>query len=164
MRKITVDFSDAGIRRLSRELEDCKEDIGRKVQELVNRLAQEGMEIAQFYFDVGVYDGKKDVTVRVEPRGDKCAAVIAEGNAVLFLEFGAGYLLGYGHPEPGAYGPGTYPGKGHWDDPGGWYLPKAAQQATGIEHSMGNPPTAAMYNAVKELERRIQEIAAEVFS
>ena len=164
MKKITVDLSDAGIRRLSRELKQTEKELNRKAQELVDRLAAEGVEIAQFYFDIGVYDGVKDAKVRLEERGEKCTAVIAEGNSVLFLEFGSGYLLGYGHPEPGAYGPGTYPGKGHWDDPNGWYLPKAVQEATGIEHSVGNPPTAAMYNTVKELEQRIQEIASEVFA
>lgn len=152
-----------GIERLLKALDEYEREMNRKAQELVTRLAQEGMEIARFTFDIAVYDGVKDVTVYVEPRGELRTAVVAVGQSVLFLEFGAGYLLGYGHPEPMSFGPGTYPGKGHWDNPNGWYLPKAVQEATGIEHSVGNAPSMGMYNAEKELEQRIQEIAAEVF-
>jgi hypothetical protein len=103
------------------------------------------------------------VKVEAVPDGKLRTYVVATGDAVLFIEFGAGYLMGYGHPEPMGYGPGTYPGKGHWDDPKGWYLPKAVQEATGKKKSFGNPPAAAMYNTVKDLEERIAEIASEVF-
>ena len=163
MRRIEVPLSTKGIEKLIQELEDYQRDIEKKANELVERLADDGMQIAQFYFDIAVYDGVNDVKVTWEKRGNASAAVIAAGNAVLFIEFGAGYLMGYGHPEPMGYGPGTFPGKGHWDNPNGWYLPKAVKEATGIEHSMGNPPAAAMYNTVKELEERVAEIASEVF-
>lgn len=152
-----------GIERILKALDEYEREMNRKAQELVTRLAQEGMEIARFTFDIAAYDGVKDVTVYIEPRGELRTAVVAVGQSVLFLEFGAGYLLGYGHPEPMGFGPGTYPGRGHWDNPNGWYLPKAVQEATGIEHSVGNAPSMGMYNAEKELEQRIQEIAAEVF-
>lgn len=163
MKRVTVSLSTEGIGKLIQELEAYQRDIDKKVHELVERLAKEGVQIAQFYFDIAVYDGVKDVKVTWESRGNNVAAVIAAGNSVLFIEFGAGYLMGYGHPEPMGFGPGTYPGKGHWDNPSGWYLPKAVQEATGLEHSMGNPPAAAMYNTVKELEERIKELASEVF-
>lgn len=163
MRRIEVPLSTKGIEKLIQELEDYQRDIEKKANALVERLADEGMQIAQFYFDIAVYDGVNDVKVTWEKRGNASAAVIAAGNAVLFIEFGAGYLMGYGHPEPMGYGPGTYPGKGHWDDPNGWWLPKAVQEATGKKKSFGNPPAAAMYNTVKDLEERIAEIASEVF-
>lgn len=163
MRHISVPLSAKGIARLLKALDEYERDMNRKAQELVTRLAQEGMEIARFTFDIAAYDGVKDVTVYIEPRGELRTAVVAVGQSVLFLEFGAGYLLGYGHPEPMGFGPGTYPGKGHWNNPNGWHLPKAVQEATGIEHSVGNAPSMGMYNAEKELEQRIQEIATEVF-
>lgn len=163
-RKVKVDMSSAGIDKLQKSLEEYEKWLNRKTQELVKRLADEGVEAARFTFDIAVYDGKKDVKVYAEPRDGNVVAVVAVGSSVLFLEFGAGYLLGYGHPEPMEYGPGTYPGKGHWDDPNGWYLPKEVQEEVGHERSIGNPPSAAMYNALKELEDRIQEIASEVFA
>lgn len=163
MRQITVDLSSAGIEKAIQELDRLRIEFDEKAQILVDRLADEGVYVAQFYFDMGVYDGPKDVKVYKEPRGDKCVAVVAVGEAVLFLEYGAGYYMGYGHPEPEGYGPGTYPGKGHWNDPKGWYLPKDKQAIAGTDHSIGNPPTAAMYNARKEIEQKIEQIAAEVF-
>ena len=164
MKKLTVNLTEQGIDKLIRELDKYERWIEKKTQELVERLAEEGAQIARFGFDIAVYDGVKDVDVRWESRGENTAAVIATGNAVLFIEFGSGVTLGYGHPEPEGYGPGTYPGKGHWDDPNGWYLPKSVQAETGIKRSFGNPPAMAMYNARKELEQRLKEIAQEVFS
>lgn len=160
---ITVELSTSGINRLVAALEEYKSWVGRKAQEFIDRLAQEGYQIASFYFQIAQYDGENDSKVTVEPQGELCTAVVATGNAVLFIEFGAGMYLGYGHPEPGEFGPGTYPGKGHWDDPKGWYLPKAVKEATGIDHSIGNAPAMPMYNAVKELEMNLQKIANEVF-
>lgn len=154
---ITVDLSEKGINRLVKQLDEYEKWMNRKVQELVDRLAEEGMQIAQVGFDIAAYDGVNDVKVTTEPRGECVTAVIATGNATLFIEFGAGYLMGYGHPEPMEFGPGTYPGKGHWDDPDGWYFAHG-------QKSYGNPPAAAMYNAVKELEQNLERIAAEVFT
>lgn len=159
-----VPLTESGLEKLSKKLDEIESWLDQKSDELVDRLAQEGTEAAQFGFDIAVYDGVKDAKVRPEKRGEKTAAVIAEGESVLFMEFGSGVTLGYGHPEPLEYGPGTYPGKGHWNDPNGWYLPKDAQKATGIEHSVGNPPAMAMYNARKELEQNLERIAREVFN
>lgn len=132
-------------------------------QKLVDRLAEEGVTAAQWYFDYAAYDGVNDVTVTQIPGGAMKAKVRADGNAVLFIEFGAGYLMGYGHPDPQGFGPGTYPGQTHAFDPNGWFLPKEAQIASGQKKSYGNPPAAAMYNTVKHLEGRIGELAREVF-
>lgn len=162
--KITVPLSEDGIDRLIKKLDEYERWLEQKCQELVNRLAQEGVTAAEWGFSSAVYDGVNDVTVRTEPRGENVAAVIAVGNATLFIEFGSGVLLGYGHPEPNGYGPGTYPGKGHWDDPNGWWLPKEAQEASGHKKSYGNYPSMAMYNAVKHLEQELTRIAQEVFS
>ena len=81
---------------------------------------------------------------------------------MLFVEFGSGIKYGSGHPENAEYGmgPGTYPnGKGHWDDPHGWYLPKDK----GGGHTYGNPPTMAMYDARKTIEQDLVRIVREVF-
>ena len=162
--KISVPLSEAGIDQLIKTLDEYKELLRQKCQELVDRLAAEGMTIAQWHFDMAYYVGNNDVKVVVEPRGDCVTAVIATGQATLFIEFGSGVMMGYGHPEPMGYGPGTYPGKGHWDDPNGWWLPKSVQEETGQNKSYGNPPAMAMYTARKTLEQDLQRIAQEVFS
>lgn len=160
----TVDLSAKGIKDLRGWLEDYKKWMKEKTSQLVDALAERGCHLAQIYFSTATYDGDNDVVVKVEKRGENAAAVIATGKATLFIEFGAGYMMGYGHPEPQEYGPGTYPGKGHWNDPEGWYLPKAVQEETGKEKSFGNPPAAPMYVTVKDLEMELEKIAREVFS
>lgn len=160
---ISVPLSDSGLKKLSKAIDKYEKTVFKKAQILVDRLAQEGLSVASMHFSLAEYDGINDVRVEIEDRDDCCKAIIATGNATLFIEFGAG-LFGYGHPEPMGYGPGTYPGKGHWDQPNGWYLPKEIQAITGKDKSRGNQPTAAMYKARKTLELTIQQIAAEVFN
>lgn len=132
-----------------------------KARELAERLASLGATVASIRFSRAVYTGQKDVDVTVEelPNGYK---VKADGESVLFIEFGSGVTYGYGHPEAGEFGmgPGTYPdGKGHWDDPKGWYLPKSA----GGGHTFGNPPAMPMYEARKAIEQELPRIVKEVF-
>lgn len=132
-----------------------------KARELAERLASLGATVASIRFSRAVYTGQKDVDVTVEelPNGYK---VKADGESVLLIEFGSGVTYGYGHPEAGEFGmgPGTYPdGKGHWDDPKGWYLPKSA----GGGHTFGNPPAMPMYEARKAIEQELPRIVKEVF-
>jgi hypothetical protein len=102
------------------------------------------------------------VTVRVDDTGS-VAVIYAEGESVAFIEFGAGAKYGYGHPQAGefGFGPGTWSdgesGKGHWNDPKGWWY------APG-QHSYGNPPAMAMYQAVQKMTEELTVIAREVFS
>lgn len=116
-----------------------------------------GATIASIGFSRAFYTGDVDLDIEVEDRGNNTYAVVASGETVLFLEFGSGVTMGYGHPDPMGYGPGTYPGKGHWDSPHGWWLP------TG-EHTYGNPPTAAMYNAAQDIKSQVEAVAREVFA
>lgn len=133
-----------------------------KEQELRLRLAQIGATVASIQFSRAIYNGSNDVTVRVDDTGS-VAVIYAEGESVAFIEFGSGAKYGYGHPQAGQFGvgPGTYPeGKGHWNDPNGWWIPKDK----GGGHSYGNPPAMAMYNAVQAITEQITTIAREVFS
>lgn len=157
----TVELSTRGINDLQKWLEKNKKWIERKTSELVERLAERGVHMAQIYFSTAVYDGDNDVKVTVEKRGENAAAVIATGKATLFIEFGAGYMMGYGHPEPQGYGPGTYPGQTHAFDPNGWYFKDSGGTTV---HSFGNPPAAPMYVTVKELEMELEKIVREVFA
>ena len=154
---ITVDVAGLEV------LDKLAEFIESKVPEFLARCAELGVTVAEWHYSMAVYDGTNDVAVTWEERGANTVAIIATGTAVLFIEFGAGSLMGYGHPEPMDYGPGTYPGHGHWDDPNGWWLPKAVQEETGKEKSYGNAPTMGMYNARKEIEMELTRIAQEVF-
>ena len=133
--------------------------VAMKETELRQRLAMLGASVASIQFSRAIYNGSNDVTVRVDNTGS-VAVIYAEGQDVAFIEFGAGAKYGYGHPQAGEFGvgPGTYPdGKGHWDDPNGWYYAHG-------KHTFGNPPAMAMYTAVQTMAEQLTAIAKEVFS
>lgn len=156
---MTVDvniFDYASVSRAQRRLDEYYADLIEKANTVCERLATIGAVRASLDFSRAIYNGTNDVEVTVEPI-DNGYAIHARGNAVLFIEFGSGSSYGYGHPEPEGYGPGTYPGKGHWDDPNGWWYGNH-------EHSYGNPPAQAMYNAKREIQAEVQRIADEVFA
>ena len=160
-KKIVVPLSESGIQKIQDELMVYRKWQEEKARELAERLAALGATVASIRFSRAVYTGKKNVEVTVEalPNGYK---VKADGESVLFIEFGSGVTYGYGHPEAGEFGmgPGTYPdGKGPWDDPKGWYLPKSA----GGGHTFGNPPAMPMYEARKAIEQELPRIVKEVF-
>lgn len=156
---MTVDvnvFDYASVSKAQRRLDEYFADLIEKANTVCERLATIGAVRASLDFSRAIYNGTNDVAVTVEPI-DNGYAIHATGNAVLFIEFGSGASYGYGHPEPEGYGPGTYPGKGHWDDPNGWWYGNH-------EHSYGNPPAQAMYNAKRDIQAEVQRIADEVFN
>jgi hypothetical protein len=161
-RTITFDiFDTASIDKAVSEIKDYAKWVQRKANELAKRLADIGAVNVSLGFARAVYTGEKDITVTVDQQGPNTYAIIASGETVLIVEFGAGVTYGYGHPEPSvdgtAMGPTTYPGQKHAADPKGWWIP-------GGEHTYGNPPSMTMYMTAKELRSELERIAREVFS
>lgn len=154
-------ISAKNIEEAAQELHKYAEWIERKEAELIEKLAERGRSVAEIKFGAAAYDGTNDVSVRVDNRGTS-ATIYAEGEAVAFIEFGSGASMGYGHPDADkhGFGPGTWStgesGKGHWDNPNGWYYKHG-------EKSYGNPPAMAMYDAVQTMVEEITTIAREVF-
>ena len=159
-REIQVDpFDKNSVKSAIKELKKYKQWIIAKETELRIRLATLGASVASIQFSRAIYNGTNDVTVRVDNTGS-VAVIYAEGSAVAFIEFGSGAKYGYGHPDAARLGtgPGTYPdGKGHWDDPRGWWYGHG-------KHSYGNPPAMAMYQAREQLVEQLTQIARQVFS
>lgn len=159
---IHMTLDPASIDAAIRELREYQKRLKQKAEELARKLADIGAVNVSLGYARTIYTGQTDVEVKVEQKSPTSYAIVASGETVLFLEFGAGVTYGYGHPEPSVdgvqMGPGTYPSdKGHWDDPKGWWIP-------GSEHTYGNPPSMTMYLTAKELRDRIEEVAREVFS
>ncbi len=156
---INISLDNKSINAGIKELRKYKAWMTAKETELRTRLAALGANVASIQFAGATYDGTNNVTVRVDNTGS-VAVIYAEGSAVAFIEFGAGAKYGYGHPQAGEFGmgPGTYPdGKGHWDKEKGWWYAHG-------QHSYGNPPAMAMYQAVQKMTEEITTIAKEVFS
>lgn len=165
-KKIVIDgLSQKNLDSAVKELREYQKWVRRKEKELRLRLATLGATVASIQFSRAIYTGKKDVTVRVDNTGS-VAVIYAEGESVVFIEFGAGAKDEYRHPQGGEFGfvPGSWSdgpeGKGHWDDENGWWIPKES----GGGHTWGHPPAMAMYEAVQRMTEEITTIAREVFS
>ena len=159
--KIKIDpFDPASIKAAAAQIRQYENDLKKKEREFVKRLGEVGVTVASVRFTGAVYDGTNDVKVVLTQHGHG-ATVTASGQAVMFIEFGSG-VIGAGHElaaEHG-YGPGTWSdgpqGKGHWQDPNGWYYAHGKK-------SKGNPPARAMLEARDEMVRQVTEIAREVW-
>lgn len=160
---IKLGFDSASIANALMELQAYQLCLLDKAEKLAIELTMRGFDKASVKFTGAKYDGpRSDIKYDVEDRGDGVYAIVISGTTAVIIEFGAGVTYGYGHPQADEFGmgPGTFPdAKGHWDDPNGWYLPKSA----GGGHTMGNPPSRAMYDTSQELRNELAAIAREVF-
>lgn len=150
---ITINgFDTASIDAAIRELQTKFKDQNQMVQDACMKVAEFGAKWAEGGYRSAEYpSGANDVVVTAEATGDG-ARVRASGENVLFIEYGAGALRGYGHPEPNGYGPGTFnPLSDNWKNPNGWYY--AHRRKT-----LGNPPSAAMYYAEQAMRENADTI------
>lgn len=133
----------------------------KKVNNLTRKLAEMGATNVSLGYARALYDGYNDIDVSVE-QAENGFDIIASGEKVLFVEFGTGITMGYGHPQAGefGYGPGTYnPQSGNWKNPNGWYFKDTDGQKY---HTYGNPPSMTMYETAKQLKEAVLETAKVV--
>lgn len=159
---ISMSLGGSSISAALQELTSYQAWVRQKANELTERLAAIGAYEATVRFSRAQYDGEKQAAVSVEPitNGWK---IVASGDSVFFIEFGAGvYFNGsepYPEPRPagvsriGEYGQGK--GKqntwGYYDSGGNLVL------------THGNPAAMPMYHAERTMEQEIKRIAKEVF-
>lgn len=144
---MSIVFADIKYRRLTKEFD-------RKVDIFIERLAEYGREIAD-----QTYGGAVDVTVEPIESG---YAIIASGEAVGFLEFGAGDTVASGNPfaEQVSYEvrPGSY-SETHahqYELTGRWVF-------GGIVYTQITPRNA-MQSAWEAVQQEWRRIAEEVFA
>jgi hypothetical protein len=161
--KITLNPYDLqSIEQAYKDVLKYKRWLKAKEQELLKRLSMYGATKVSLGFARAIYGPERaDIHVRVEIQ-DKVAKIIAEGEEVAFIEFGAGIRYGNGYlgdkPDD-VVGIGEY-GKGKGKNPKGWWF--TGSDGTG-KHTYGNPPAMALYNAYVELGEIMTDIAREVF-
>lgn len=156
---ITINgFDTASIEAAIRELQTTFKDQNQMVQDACMKVAEFGAKWAEGGYRSAEYpSGANDVVVTAEATGDG-ARVRASGENVLFIEYGAGALRGYGHPEPNGYGPGTFnPLSDNWKNPNGWYYAHGRK-------TWGNPPSAAMYYAEQAMRENADTIVNGVIN
>lgn len=169
--EIGVDGS--GIDELIKGIEEYKRWLEQKTDEFAKRLAELGRKYAEESFLSAEYDGINDVMVEVEEKAQGEYVVRANGEAVLFIEFGTGVNYPDNHPEKpdgvvgrGQYGYGLgklnswrYPEEG--SSPGTHGVPD--ERHPGYIITRGNPASMSMYNAVRKLEEDFRQILDDVF-
>lgn len=162
MRKITITLDDKSISNAIKELNRYKKWVDEKTKLLIEKLSIIGAHEASARFVSAMYDGDNDVAVEVGPT-ENGWVITASGEAVCFIEFGAGVYHNpsepYPNPRPdGVVGIGEY-GQG-----------KGKRQAWGyyddgeLVITRGNPAAMPMWYATQEMEREVLRIAREVFA
>lgn len=162
-RTINIELSQASIQAAIQQMNELKVWIEQKTQELNERLAMVAVNEAASRFGNAIYDGTNDVTLTAEPIANGWQ-IVAEGQAVFFIEFGAGvYYNGtepYPEPRPeGIVGIGEY-GKGYGKRKAWGFYDEDGELV--ITH--GNPAAMPMFYAKEEVITQLNEIARQVFA
>ena len=175
MKIIDVDILNSrSINRAVRELNRYADKLEAAEGKIAEAVAESGVGTASDIFKNAPYAGYNDVSVHVESDGDE-ARLVAEGEAVAFIEFGTGVVMGQGPtlPRPpgvvglgqyglgrGAHPPWHYYGVMGVSPPEGTYRPKDANVV--VTH--GNPPAGALMRTSAEMESRAGEVVRKELS
>lgn len=170
--KITVDvLSKESIEAAIKAVEAFGEKVKKLETELPKALAEFGKVQARAEYDWAPYnlfwdntwDDTPSISVRAE-QTDKGWSVIANGEEVCFLEFGAGVFFEQagnvyqGTRPPGVVGIGEYGyglGKNEL-----WSFEKGGAK----QWTHGTPPSNALYHTAEEIKRRVEETARRILN
>ena len=159
---IKMNLSVSSIEDAIKQLTAYRNSLDTKKDMLLEKLANIGVKEASVRFTTAMYDGVNDSSVSLETISDGYA-IVAEGHAVAFIEFGAGVYHNPGEPYPnprpeGIVGIGEY-GKGHGKRQAWGFKDDSGELV--ITH--GNPAAMPMWYASEEMRNNILKIAREVF-
>lgn len=163
---IKFGLSQKSIQNAIAEVRKYQNDLKRKNQILIDRLSKIGLDVVQSTMESIPAEEKGSYYTEVinNSHGDIIGAAIRlTGDKILFLEFSAGIKYGtdsYPTPAGDKYGMGTYPGKGHWDDPKGWWYKDENGE---VHHSYGNRAYMPIYHAEQAIILAVRQTAKEVF-
>jgi hypothetical protein len=165
MRKTVIkcDLSEQGIANAIKELKRFKQEFLDREKRLLEGLAEIGLKEASVRFTTAMYDGTNDVSVHLDVSKNGYA-IVADGQAVAFIEFGAGvYHNGsepYPNPRPqGVVGIGEY-GKGQGKQKAWGYYDENDE----LVITRGNPAAMPMWYASEEIKNSVLKVVKEVFS
>ena len=158
--KCTLNKGD--IERAINELKSYKQDFLKKEKRLLQGLAEIGIKEASVRFTTAMYDGTNDVSVRLN-KAKNGYVIEAKGEAVAFIEFGAGvYHNGsepYPNPRPtGVVGIGEY-GKGMGKRKAWGYKNENDE----LVITRGNPAAMPMWYASEEMKNSVLRVVKEVW-
>ena len=172
--RIRIKLDARSIGNAIKQIEAYKARLATIRQTICEELAKRGMEEAQVRFDSAQYDGVNDAEVKIE-QTENGYRVVANGNSVAFIEFGAGV-----HYNPAG---GSYPiAKPAGISPIGGYGKKQGRKDSwrykgdpgtngnvidvGGEEwvvTQGNPAQMPMYHALTKMQSEVERIVKEAF-
>ncbi len=168
--KITLDTKSIteaikGIERYKQSLDTKAEKLRERIAELVKEKAQSGFDSSVVSINKYTGDGyASDIEVSWQDEDEKSVLVVAKGDEVAFIEFGAGiHFNGAGSPHPdgerlgltiGSYGKG----QGNRDF---WVYYNEEEKK---EYTYGTRSTMPLYKALCDAADDIEAIAREIFS
>jgi hypothetical protein len=150
------------IARAIKELNQFKKDFLKREKQLIEGLANIGLKEASVRFTTAMYDGTNDVSVRLDEINNGYA-IVADGKAVAFIEFGAGVYHNTNEPYPnprpdGIVGIGEY-GKGMGKRKAWGYKNENDE----LVITRGNPAAMPMWYASEEIKNSVLRVVREVF-
>ena len=174
---INLVLSSDSIQNAVNKLEQYKQTILKKCEQLVSELADEGITIAES--NVGNFGRYIIFTKEIKPEANGCAAIIfatetgqiksqwltsdgiksADVSPLLMAEFGSGQRAQNPLNVPNV-GQGTFPEQTHAFDREGWYWRDLNGE---LHHSYGITPTMPIYKAYVNTEQNILKKAEGVF-
>lgn len=180
MKKVNIDLRDPStLDNVIEELDKFCEVIDKLTLAVVKRLVDEGVSIARVKYASAIYAGTNDVSVEGRMIDDHTGVISANGNSVLFIEFGTGITKADNPMEraevSGNVMPHGWYGSGRGANPKGWFykgkMPDNAPSGTeparnrdGIIHTYGNDANSCLYFAREELEREFKRIVQEEYA
>ena len=157
-----MNLSSKSIRAAIAELESYRDSIEKKMDKLLEELADIGLMEATVRFEGAMYDRETHTDLEVKHTSDGYV-IVASGRDVAFIEFGAGVHYNdestYKGKKPDEISAiGTY-GKGY----GSRHVWGYPNENGGITLTHGNPAAMPMWYASEEMRSKILKIAKEVF-
>lgn len=175
-RVLTSDLSTQGLNRLIRQLKDFRDDLDIIADEIVNKLAERGIRVAEY----SVYSDWRDlIEFRYEPMNLGEGELVGESitlihrvwytsskasiqnekeayvSPLLMSEYGAGWYALNGHR-------GTFPGQRHaFESEWFWYDRNGKKHSSEEDYHM--IATQPMYKALIDMIQNVQAVAKEVF-
>ena len=156
----TLDKQD--IDRAIKELRAFKREFLKREKRLIEGLAEIGLKEASVRFTTAMYDGTNDVSVHLD-KANNGYVIVADGQAVAFIEFGAGVYHNTSEPYPnprpdGIVGIGEY-GKGMGKRKAWGYKNDDGE----VVITRGNPAAMPMWYASEEIKNSVLKVVKEVF-
>lgn len=162
-KRIVIDLNDlSSFDKAIKEITKFEKWVNQKTNELIKRLADEGVNIALSHTERASAYGNTDIEIYSEKGSNGSWRIVASGEDVYFVEFGAGIGVDESDPFVAQADVEVFDGSYSLKH-NGPYIKTGIWHYNGLTLN-GIEALKPMYQTQKELEERLVDIAKEVFS